>query len=63
MAEMVNLRMARKRKVRAEKEAAADRNRVTHGVSRAEKEMARARREDAIRKLEGHRLPNSPKST
>jgi hypothetical protein len=55
MAEIVNLRQARKRKARAEKERAAEQNRLLHGRGKAEK----ARDADAVEKsrifLDGHR--------
>jgi Domain of unknown function (DUF4169) len=55
MAEIVNLRQARKRKARADKERAAEENRALHGRSKAEK----LRDAEAARKsrdfLEGHR--------
>jgi hypothetical protein len=56
MAEIVNLRRARKNKVRAEKQSDADASRAKHGVARqararAEKEAARAKRD-----LDAHRL-------
>jgi hypothetical protein len=55
MAEIVNLRQARKQKLRAEKERVAERNRAIHGRSKAEK----ARDAEAAKKsqsfIEGHR--------
>jgi hypothetical protein len=47
--EVVNLRMARKRRARAEKDATAERNRFEHGRSKAERELARARNEKTTR--------------
>lgn len=47
--DVVNLRMARKRRDRAEKEAKAERNRFEHGRTKAERELARARNEKAAR--------------
>jgi|GEM_PF-580712 len=41
--EVVNLRMARKRLQRKEREAAAEKNRFEYGRSKAERELARAR--------------------
>jgi len=49
--DVVNLRMARKRRDRAAKEADAERNRFEHGRSKAERELARARNEKAARDL------------
>lgn len=56
MAEIVNLRSARKaRKRAAEKERAAE-NRVVHGRTRAEKEVEAARRTRTETHLDRHRL-------
>ena len=43
MAEVVNLRQARKRKTRAEKEAAAQVNRANFGRTKSEKELNKAK--------------------
>lgn len=55
MADIVNLRQARKQKARATKEKAAEENRAIHGRSKAEKQRDReaAERSDAF--LAGHR--------
>lgn len=55
MAGIVNLRMARKRRARAEREAQADRNRLEHGVPKALTEKAQAERRLAQQALDGHR--------
>jgi hypothetical protein len=55
MADVVNLRRARKAKARAEAGAQAAANRVTHGRSKAEKKLAQAEKETAERKLDGHK--------
>jgi len=47
--DVVNLRMARKRRDRTAKEAEAERNRFEHGRSKAERELARARNEKVLR--------------
>lgn len=60
MAEVVNLRLARKRMARAEKQVKAAENRQAHGRTKAEKSIARSEREAAERKLDGHRLGESP---
>ena len=54
MAEIVNLRMARKRKARAGREAEAAENRVLHGRSKAEKERDRANGEKDRNFIDGH---------
>ncbi|MDP2121346.1 MAG: DUF4169 family protein [Hoeflea sp.] len=53
--ELVNLRLARKRRDRLAKEAVADRNRFEHGRSKAERELARARNDKATRDLDASR--------
>jgi hypothetical protein len=53
---VVNLRMARKRKARAEKEQLASENRAVHGRSKAEKLRDRTQAEKATAFVEGHRL-------
>lgn len=56
MTNVVNLRMARKRKARLEKEQAASESRALHGRSKAEKLRHRLEAEKAQNFLEGHRL-------
>ncbi|PWV99161.1 uncharacterized protein DUF4169 [Hoeflea marina] len=53
--EVINLRQARKRRDRSEKEAAAERNRFEHGRTKAERDLARARNDQAKRRLDGGR--------
>jgi hypothetical protein len=60
-AEIVNLRMARKRAGRVEKERQADANRALHSVSAIQRKAARAREELEQRRVDGHRLAD-PKS-
>jgi hypothetical protein len=55
MSVVVNLRQARKRKRRAEKEEAAEANRVTHGRPAAEKTATARAQALQARRLEGHR--------
>ncbi len=55
-AEIVNLRQARKRKKRADKEATAQENRVEFGRSKAEREATRKAREDLLRQVDAHKL-------
>ena len=54
MAEVINLRQARKQKARTEKEAAAAANRVAFGRTKAGKRLTEARNEQAERRLDGH---------
>ena len=55
MAEIINLRKARKAKARAAKEKLAGDNRVAFGTPTALKDLNAARREKAQRDLDGHR--------
>ena len=55
MAEIVNLRQARKRKARLDKEAAAAENRIAFGRTKAERKASEARTELDARRLEGHK--------
>lgn len=55
MAEIVNLRTARKQKARAAKEAQAEQNRMLFGRTKAEKQQSRAETELAARRLESHK--------
>jgi len=56
MAEIVNLRRARKAKARAEKVRVADANRVKHGVAKPVRDLAKARADKAAHDLEANRL-------
>lgn len=55
MAEIVNLRMARKRKARDAKERQADENRQLHGLTKVEREVYRLVRDREAAHIEGHR--------
>ena len=54
MAEIVNLRIARKRKARAEQEAHASGQRALHGRSKADKQRDRAAEEKNRSFVDGH---------
>jgi hypothetical protein len=56
MADIVNLRMARKHKARADKERVAEQNRALHGRSTVERERDRQGAERAEKFIDGHRL-------
>lgn len=56
MAEVINLRRARKAKGRAEKERAADANRAKFGAPKSERDLARAREAKAECDLEARKL-------
>jgi hypothetical protein len=55
MAEIVNLRRARKAKTKAEKDKAAEANRVAHGAPKAARDLGKARAEKAARALDAHK--------
>ena len=56
MAEIVNLRRARKAKARSEKDKTAQANRVAHGTPKSLRNLADARKDKADQALSGHRL-------
>jgi hypothetical protein len=56
MAELVNLRNARKQKARAEKEKTAAANRVLHGTPKALRKLTDAQKDKAEQRLSGHEL-------
>jgi hypothetical protein len=56
MAEIVNLRRARKTKARAEKDKTAQANRVAHGTPKAVRNLAEARKDKADQVLSDHKL-------
>ena len=56
MAEIVNLRRARKQRARQEAEKQAQQNRVTFGRTKAERHLTETERDRAARTLDGHRL-------
>jgi hypothetical protein len=55
MAEIVNLRQARKRRARVEKEARAAENRVQFGRTKVERERTGAQKDLNERRLDGHK--------
>ena len=56
MAEIVNLRRARKAKDRADKDRTAEVNRAKFGTAKSERGLAKARSEKAARDLEASKL-------
>ena len=56
MAEIVNLRIHRKRLARDAAAEEAARKRALHGRTRAERETSDDARASAVRRLDGHRL-------
>jgi hypothetical protein len=55
MAEIINLRQARKNKARTDKEARANENRVSFGRTKAEKTLTKAEQDLAKSRLEAHK--------
>jgi hypothetical protein len=60
MADIINLKRARKAKDRAEKDKAAQANRIAHGTPKVVKKLSEARAEKAEKGLAGHKLEKSP---
>jgi hypothetical protein len=56
MDDIVNLRRARKAKVRAEAEEVAAENRARFGTPKATRDLTKARSEKAAQRLDSHRL-------
>ncbi|MGJ8528279.1 DUF4169 family protein [Maritalea sp.] len=56
MAEIVNLRQARKNKARSEKEINADANRAKFGRTKAEKKLVEATKELEAKRLDQQKL-------
>ena len=56
MAEIVNLRRARKAKDKSEKEKTAEANRVLHGTPKTLRNLQKARKNKADQRLTGHKL-------
>jgi hypothetical protein len=55
LAEIINLRQARKRKLKAEKDTQAETNRSLYGRTKSEKKRTAAERLQAQRELDGHK--------
>lgn len=55
MAELINLRTARKRKARDQQSAQADQNRITFGRTKAEKNLTQAKVDQASKRLDAHK--------
>ena len=55
MAEIINLRMARKQKARAEKDVQAQQNRILFGRTKAEKLKQAAEKAAADKHIDGHK--------
>ena len=55
MAEIINLRRARKAKARDEKQKAAEANRAVHGTPKHLRDLAKAKTAKAVRDLDAHK--------
>ena len=55
MADVINLRRARKAKARDEKEKAAEANRLLHGTPKNLRDLAKAKSDKAARDLDAHK--------
>ncbi|MBD8890543.1 DUF4169 family protein [Roseibium litorale] len=62
-AEIVNLRQARKRKARSEREKTADANRVAFGRSKAERQLSGKTKALETARIEAHRVDQSTPDT
>jgi hypothetical protein len=60
MADIVNLRQARKAKAKRDKETQAEANRIQFGRAKAEKKLTEARNSLAQSKLDAHKTPETP---
>jgi hypothetical protein len=58
MADLINLRNARKQKAKAEKDKTAQANRVLHGTPKTLRKLTEAKKDQADQRLSGHRLEN-----
>lgn len=55
MADIISLKLHRKRRARAEDERRAAGNRVSHGLSKTEKQLAEARNAKSSKDLDAHK--------
>jgi hypothetical protein len=60
MADVINMRQARKARIRTASEAQAQTNRLMHGRTKAEKLAARQERQRADTKLDGAKRERDP---
>jgi hypothetical protein len=56
MAEIINLRRARKQRARQDADKQAQQNRIAFGRTKAEQSLTQAERDKATRTLDGHHL-------
>ena len=60
--DVVNLRQFRKAKARTDKERQAEQNRISHGRTKAEKDLTRKLNDRAAKSLDDRRLESDDKS-
>jgi hypothetical protein len=60
MAEIINLRQARKARARTQAEDRAAQNRITHGRAKADRLATAARNDQDARRLAAHQLEKKP---
>ncbi|WP_330083389.1 DUF4169 family protein [Methylocystis iwaonis] len=60
MAEVVNLRRARKDRAKREKEAQAQENRIAFGRTKTERELTDAQKRLEVAKLDAHKREETP---
>lgn len=56
MADIINLKRARKARAKADKEKTAEANRVLHGTPKSLRNLAEARKDKTDQALSGHKL-------
>jgi hypothetical protein len=61
MAELINLRRARKAREKAEKEETAEANRLLHGTPKHLRKLSEAQKDKAEQRLSEHRLEKNEK--
>ncbi|HRJ68351.1 MAG TPA: DUF4169 family protein [Beijerinckiaceae bacterium] len=59
-AEIINLRRARKQRLRTEQEARANENRIRFGLPKADRERLKQERDRQATRLEGHKRELDP---
>ncbi|MGB0507899.1 MAG: DUF4169 family protein [Pikeienuella sp.] len=60
---VINLRQARKSKLRADKRATADKNAVRHGMTKAQRIKEKAETDQANRLIDGHKIEKDAPET
>lgn len=63
MADIVNLRQARKAKAKRAKDEIAHANRVAFGRTKAEKKLSESQKRIETKRLDGHKIEDAPDET